>query len=285
VQGTNKLQVLYKPPLGIFSTDAIMGPGSYRISLSPDANYQFSAIETLNPDAKNLTPGRGAGSPYTLRITDVKLYVSTAQLAKEYPVQSILHLHEYQAFSRTMSGPSANMQFQIPVSTESVYVFLQAPNAGSDPFYSPTAFKAVNDSDLNLQHLQVTFGQQTKPATRWSVGRPAPVIVGDFQQYSQQFLSHMYYAGLVDTDRANEACGTESLDEWLQRGPMFCFRFDRDESSRESDISVNIAYGATTATGKPFDPNSKLFIVCKYRTVRQITTQAGQITSVVGLEL
>ncbi|HSG20073.1 MAG TPA: hypothetical protein VLA31_04815, partial [Burkholderiaceae bacterium] len=78
-QAHNKVQVIFRPPLGIFGSNVLMGPGSYKISLSPDSNYRFSAVESKNTDAKGLTPGVGANSPYTLNILDVRFYATTAQ--------------------------------------------------------------------------------------------------------------------------------------------------------------------------------------------------------------
>jgi hypothetical protein len=70
----------------------------------------------------------------------------------------------------------------------------------------------------------------------------------------------------------------------MARGPLYCIKFDRDATSRETELSLQIAYGATTASGQPFDATSKIFIVAKYRTVREITVANGQIVSVVGID-
>lgn len=279
-QGHNKLQIIFRPPLGIFGSNVLMGPGSYKISLSPDSNYRFAAIETVNEDAKGLTPGVGANSPYTVNILDVKFYATTAQKLLPEGAQPALHLMEYQAFSRTMNGTQGSFNFTVPVSTEELFVFLQHPSAGTNPVFPPSKFVAANSSDLNLAAIQVTYAGQTKPQTRWESGFKDSDPAGRNKSY----LTHLYYQQLIESSRCcDQEGGVESLDEWLQRGPVFTFRFDKDATSRETEVNLQISYNEPMA-GVGFATDSKIFVVARYRTVRQLTVSDGAIVSVVGLE-
>ena len=92
-----------------------------------------------------------------------------------------------------------------------------------------------------------------------------------------------YYQQLIESNRCCDQGGAESLDEWLQRGPVFAFRFDKDATSRDTEVNLQVSYN-DPKTGVNFATDSKIFVVARYRTVRQITVADGQITSVVGIE-
>ena len=275
-QGKNRIQLLWKPPLGIFNTDALMGPGSYKISLSPDSSYRLAAVETLNPDAKS---GVGATSAYTINVLDVRFYAGMAQKAMPDGPQPPLHLMEYSVFSKTIQSTQGSFNFTVPPSTEELYVFLQAGSSGQDPVFPPNKFVAVNDSDLNLRSIQMTYAGQTKPQTRWSSG----ITVNDPAGRNSEYIAHLYYQGLLETGRANDQGGAESLDEFLQRGAFYSFRFDKDASSRETEVQLQIGYANVELT-RPFDVTSKVFLVAKHRSVRQITISNGAIVQVVGID-
>ena len=84
-----------------------MGPGQYKISLSPDASFKLSAVETLNPVAKD---GVGPTSAYTLNIQNVRFYAAMAQKSIPDGPQPPLHLMEYSLFSKTMQSSQGSFR-------------------------------------------------------------------------------------------------------------------------------------------------------------------------------
>ena len=275
-QARNALQLIWRPPLGIWGTTNLLGAGQYKISLSPDSNYQFSAVECKQVDAHLKTPGVGVASPYTLTINNVRFYPTTCQYELPDGPQAPLHLLEYAGYARTMSGSQASFNFSVPPSTEQLFVFVQAPSAGSNPVYPPSKFVAVNNSDLNLANVQLTYAGQTKPPTRLQAGFNKSMVGSDVS-----YLTQMYYQGILETGRNNDTGGTESLDDYLQRGPFYAFTFDKDASSMETEVAIQIGYNNPDSA--QFDPGTKLFLVARYRTIREVTVSQGMITKVVGL--
>ena len=49
-QGFNRITADCKPPLGLFDYDDVLGPGNYRLSLTPNSDYQRTAVETRDPN-------------------------------------------------------------------------------------------------------------------------------------------------------------------------------------------------------------------------------------------
>ena len=99
----------------------------------------------------------------------MKLYCCVGKLSIPDEIVQ-LDLLEMAAYSKVMQAKSQNLQFTVPASTETIYVALQNPSAGANPGFPPNKFTAANDSDLNLQSLQITYANQTKTQTRWVSG-------------------------------------------------------------------------------------------------------------------
>ena len=268
-QARHKIQVLYQPPLGIFAVSQPMGSGSYKLSLSPDPSFRLSMVETKDPGYA-LT---GADTRYRVVVKDVKLYVATGKLS--IPLNEIVQLDllEYAAYSKVMSAASENLQFTIPASTETIYVSLQHPSAGSNPAWPPNKFVANRDSDLNLQSLQITYANQTKTMTRWT---------SSFKAGTNQ-LVQLYNMSLQETHRDESSGGAESFNQWLDRGPLYAFKFDRDASARDTEMTVQISYNDAEAGA--FDPQSKLFIIAEYRRLVELTHSNGSIVSVIARDV
>jgi hypothetical protein len=136
-----------------------MGAGDYRIQLNPNASYRTSAVESRNP---NFT-ATGNNSTYTINITDVKLYIYTQKMSIPNQV-STLHLMECNVQSKVYA---TNLQFSVPSSTKAITIFTQAVEAGSNPLYPPSMFKAIGDTDLSLSTLQISYAGTTKSVTPW----------------------------------------------------------------------------------------------------------------------
>jgi hypothetical protein len=277
VQAKNKIQILYRPPLGVYNTDTYLPPGQYRLSLGPNPNYRFACVETLNETAVTL-PSTGATCPYTINVLDVRMYVASAQKQIVDGVQPHLHLMEYQSFSRTMNSTSASFNFTVPASTEELYVGLQHPSAGSNPVWSPARFVGANNSDLNIIGIQVSYAGLTKPPTRTSSGYANEDPAGR----SKAYLTGLYYQSLLELGSSTNPGGEEDIDSWMQRGPLFAFKFNKDARDRSTEVSVQLTYGAGPLGA--FATDSKVFLIARYRAKRQLTVQNGQVTQVVAID-
>lgn len=97
---------------------------------------------------------------------------------------------------------------------------------------------------------------------------------------SKNLLTQLYMQSLIETEMADSVGGVETMDQWLQRGPLYCWRFERDASDRstevQTDISFNKPVGCQTAN---------IFLCCEYTSATEITTSNGQITNVRTLDI
>lgn len=263
-QGRNKIYVLWQPPLGIFDSSEPMGAGDYRIELNPNANFRTSMVETRNDQSAN-------PATYTVNILDVKFYLYTMKMSIPNQV-STMHLMECNIQSKVYA---TNLQFSIPSSTKAITVFIQAAEAGTDGRYPPSMFKAIGDTDLNLNTLQISYAGLTKTVTPWQ---------SNFQNNNPagrntNLLLQRYRDSMVESGMSVEAVGCESFDSWLQRGPIYHFDWSRDMHNRSTEVQL------TTNFSPAIDPTSKVFIAAWYTNGLQYTTNNGLIVEVTKMNV
>lgn len=264
-QARHKIQVMWRPPLGVFQYSQPIGAGQYRFSLSPDPNYRLTMIETLDKGFA-LT---GADSRFKISIADVKFYASVGKLKDTIPdAIHTLDLPEYSVLSKKYSK---SLQFTIPQSSEVLYLALQSPKAGFDPAFPPNLFVTTDQGQNNLDLLQVTFANQTQPQTRWDSAFDA----------SQNALEQFYYSSLQATMRADRPGGAESFEEWLRRGCLYAFRFARDENARDTEVQLTL--NMLDPAGGTFDQDTNVFLISEYRKLTRMTHSGGMVTEVVSL--
>ena len=257
--GRNKVMAMWKPPLALFDHDAPMPAGDYNISLTPNAAFRLTGVETRNPNNK------ADLASYRLNILDVKLYVYVEK-AVVLDENVKIRLTECLVQSKIYT-PS--LPFTVPSSTRAITVFMQGPEYGHDARYSPSMFKTADDTDLNLRTLQVTFNSQTKTSIPWDSEFATNTPVGRNVNLMYQRYRDTYTAAGVDVD----AVGCEDFDSWLKRGGIYHFTFERDSSCRSNEVNIQAKF--TT-----IDPSAKLYCAAWYDVEIHYTTSSGRILNV-----
>jgi hypothetical protein len=214
-------------------------------------------------------------------VKNVIFYASLVKMSIPDSVQE-LHLREYQVQSRQMTAANLNLSFSVPASTVALHLFLQEGTAGSSAAAPPSNFRCNDGSDLNLQVLQVTFDNLTLPQTRWKTA----FTLGEAGSAgrNQSLLQQMYWQGLVARQSESNPGGSETYNQWLDRGPLYSFYFSRDAASRSTDVQVQIAYNPAPG-GVAFATTSRLFLIAEHTRTCEITTSQGLVTAVRALNV
>src|SRR5690606_2032041 len=138
---------------------------------------------------------------------------------------------------------ASQLNFTIPSHTESLTFFVQDNESGHNPMLPPSMFKCLNNSDLRLKTIMVSYAGATKPRTSWES------FFYDGKDQFQQRHTNSY----DESGQHLEVIGCESYSDYLARGPFYHFRFKRDATSRSTKVTVN-----TTFDGLPNGPTSGL---------------------------
>lgn len=258
-QAANVIYTLWQPPLGMFQHDGALGGGDFKLSLNPNANFQAAAVETKNGSYV-------AGTTFDLQVTSLKFYTYVEKLRIPDSIQEI-KLMEYQVLSKPWQP---TLSFTVSPFTEAITVFIQDRFAGYNALVPPSRFKTIDNSDLKLQKIQVSFAGQNKPSIPWD---------SSFSQGVNR-LEQRYFETYEELGIDTNALGCESYDDYLQRGPMYHFHFVRDENNRSSEVSVSTTFNGLSSgpmSNYPNDGSALVFVIAHFRNVARITTSGGRI--------
>ena len=194
-------------------------------------------------------------------------------------------MNEFQCQSKQMTGNgNSNFQWTVPSTTRRLYMFLQDTSAGSNPIIPPSVFRVYGSTgtaanlplaigeEQNLTAIQVTYANITKPQTRWD---------SSFSS-TTNYLVQLYMQSLIETKLDDDVGGSETMDQWLQRGPLYCWSFERDSRDLSTEVQTQITY---TMVNPMVWQTANLFLCAEYTRTSEFTTSNGQIVNVRALNV
>jgi hypothetical protein len=262
----NVYAILWKPPIGIFDSDVNLGSGDYRITLNPNANYKTSAIESLSKLVASET-GAAVGT-FNFEVLELKLYIALVKdEVKQSGVESLFLLEQHLQ-SKPITGYESSLDFNVPPSTKMLAFFIQSNKAGSDTRIPPSRFKALNNYDMAVKSFQLTYANRSRPSTRWT------------SEYTttKNTMQQRFYDTFQECGLANLQGGTESLADWIERGPMYVYKFDRDSTDKSTQVQLQLLVDR-------YEPGCNVIMCAFFTRTVEIAYQNGLITNVVSLNV
>ena len=134
-------------------------------------------------------------------------------------------------------------------------------------------FKVLDNSDLKLATIQVSFGGTTKPAQQ---------IDSNFYNGIDQMKQ--YYRDSYAESDLYKSQGAETYYDFLQRGPFYHYTFKKDVNNQATEVTVSTTFtglpnglgsGAVGGTGK-----ARVFVVAHYKRSIEVETSDGMVKRV-----
>jgi hypothetical protein len=275
-EGHNYVQGFWQPTMcGIFKHHEPMGAMDAQIMLNPSASYKLNAVESV--------PGY-AGSDF--QIKSINFYACVGKMVIPDTVQT-LFLDEYMLQSRTCTTNDVNTNLTVPPSTDTIYVWLQSGKTGQSVLFPPSSFKAEGNAEQNISRLQLTYANQTKPSVVWQ--SEYTNNIGN-NLASRNVLTQFYTQSLLETDRYFDNGGAESFNDWLARGCLFAFHFEKAKENLATQLQLQALYSDPTGTNAdgvvvPFPTDSRIFVAAKYSRTVEVVTAGGMVTNVRSLNV
>jgi len=271
VNGKNQVEIIFVPPLGIFSTSSALCSGTYKISLMPK-NDKVAALETKSPVASL----SAEGAP-VVTVDSLYFFASVFKDTKSYDNGSYyLSLDECNIQTKALAtGTGMNaFNFTIPASTIGIAVFAQGTSSGSLPGTTipPSIFKSLNGDTEALRNIQLTFANTTKPLQDYDSNFTTSTV----NATTLQNLTQRYYQTEQNSDLAMGS--SEDFTDWLTRGGIYYFAWIRGQNDRSSELQV-------TATFNSLSAGAQLFVCSIYRKLVKIEVDSGYITQVTTLSI
>ena len=292
--------VAYQPPVSFFKTkeyNALFG--DMEISLTPNANWRQSAVES----SRGLTTGGyygtdiKHGTDYCFGIKSMRLYLARAKMIEKPPQSLTYHVEDIQIMNKQLPSGSSVINFNIPPSTQRLAVWIQDSAVGTHSMLPLTRFKArqytngsltalnkfgpwSNDYSENLLSLQLNFAGITKPMTNFQRGSGAGQV-GDGK------TNNMLQRWIMTNQNNHNKKRPEKYTDWLSMGPYYLYDFSRSSDNLGTYLTVNVNYKGnqpvrgntqtdTTAS------NINLFVAALY--VRDVALNYGPMGNVLSAQ-
>ena len=123
-------------------------------------------------------------------------------------------------------------------------------------------------TEKNLTSLQLTYANTTKPSTRWSSAYGTGV--NEIQQ--------RYHDSLGESGMLMSTGGSETLEEYLERGAYYHYSFTRDAEDRSTQVQLSTTFSS-------LELGANIFIISWFSRAIELTTTNGQIQSVRSLSV
>ena len=282
-QGRNTRDFIWQPGLGIFDCAVPLGAGEYELVMNPSQDYKLACIDTGTENWGKIATDLGIGEgKVNLEVVDIRFYVCMCRVDLKSSGEEILDLKEWEVLNaniRKGESVTLNEEFTVPSSTESIAMFIQDPQSGKETSVPPSRFHNryfEGDEDpegtgsrvkeaLGLRDYQIEYGNMTKPTIRLD-SRFTPTDQLMFQRYVQSSL---------ESGQFFELTGTETFEEWCERGPIFYETFMKSADNLATRLHVVANFG-------PMINDSRLLVVACYNRTIKITRQNGLIVQVVA---
>jgi hypothetical protein len=255
----------------------------YRITLTPNQNYQIACVEnrSLNalapqpPDANNYVTG------YKLVLDQMNLYVRTYRHTSTDNLRFILDLDSYNCQSESVIGNSLSQKnFDVAASTTHLIVAYQSTLAGSNNTFPPTKLlmDCTNDAyNLDTTRFFLTYAGKSYPSPDQDsvFGNSTNITTGQntLLGESVDYYSWPYIQSMIAANTYDNIGGWESYANWKSKGPIVVVATNKDERSQATRVQINNSFVAPQATR-----NLLLFNI--FKQVCEISIETAKVSSV-----
>jgi hypothetical protein len=270
-QGKSTKMFIWQPALGIFDVADPLGAGEYSISLNPNQDYEFCAVDSgpavaATPYTKNSASGVNT---FRVRVVNMRFYACLVRANLPSSGTETLYLEEMsvQNVNVKASGGGANVneEFNFPSSTHALSMFLQGTTAGKTTSLPPSKFH-VAGYDLNalsLMNYQIQYGNLTKPTIAYE----------STYSSTSNTLQQRYINTMLESGQFFSEAGGETFNQWLERGPLIHETFVKAADNLATRAQIQANYAQLSA-------DARLYVIAHYTTTVQITRTNGMVSNV-----
>jgi len=223
------IELLWQPPISFFNINHYLPPNArYRLTLTPNQNYKVACVESV-VDKK-------AGTDYDVLVNQANLYIRTYRGDSYDAGNFLLDLTSINVQSELV--PSNNLtqkNFDVSPSTTHLIVAYQQSSAGSDTKYSASKFiMDPRNIDVNMDVTRFFLNFAGK-------NYPQPDLDATFVD-GKDYYTWAYMQSVVGGGMYPDVGGTETYEQWKQKGPLFIYAVNRDGRSQATRVQVNQSF-------------------------------------------
>jgi len=270
----NQVEVLYRPPLGIFDSDVALPAGQFKISLMPKSNT-LAGIES------------DIGTKGILEVDSMYFFCSTFRDDKGFENDDYyLNLHECNIQTKTLGtgNSQSNFNFTLPSSTTAIGVWCQAMAQGTDTRVPSSKFNSLNGSGTSLEHIQCVYAGEVKPKQDYDSiisenppgSIPTLTAANGNAVSSAQYVLQRYVETTLNNDLYHVGC--ETFEDYLRRGNIYFFSWIKDADNASTEAQITMTYSNLEA-------DTQVYVLSVYRNLVKVSVMNGFITEVQKLAM
>lgn len=229
-RNVSTFELLWQPPLSVFGLKHALPAGKYSLVLTPqpDLVYQKYAIESTIAD-------RTSPANFNVNVSSMYLYTHVVEGERVDNATYYLDLKQLSCQKDVVTNTQYGAKnFDVSPSTTHLTVAYQSTAAGTNSLRSASKFKCVNNEELNLTRLMISYAGQQFPSPDWD-----GAVTATTDTSTQRYLESLLYSGEYFTEGQ-----AESLKEFQNRGAYYHFNIPREGTDRSTRVAVNSQFSA-----------------------------------------
>lgn len=262
----NEFELIWQPPLSIFKIQHALPSGKYELALNPQSasDFQKCAIESLDKDML-------AGVDFNFEVIDMNFFINTLEGKRVDDMTYLLDLEQTRCQAEDIGNASFGQRnYDVSPSTYALTTAFQDLRSQQNTRFSQTRFRSYDPSGyfetgLGLERFYISYDGQQLPNPDAS-----PQFGTGVDMTTQRYIESQLYSGAYF-----DSGGTETIQDWHERGQYLYFSWPRDGSSRATRVSVHTGF----KTGTNVD-NMRMLLFDHSRQVCKVQIQDGQIIDV-----
>jgi hypothetical protein len=261
--------------LSLFKIDHAMPTGRYELVLNPQTSntFQKRAIQSIIAD-KVPTLGSTVGD-FKFDVVDFYMYTSVVDGPRVDDMTYLLDLNQTRCQSEKIDNTSFGQKnMDVSPSTSALTVAYQDLRSGQDTRVSPSIFKSYDaalntqadvSEELKLDRLFINFA---------GVNRPQPDASPFFRSGVDNTVQR-YVDSQINSGAMHDTGGTETIQEFHQRGSYYHLAWPRDGADRSTRVSVHQGF----QTGADVS-NLRLLLFDHSKQVARIRVENSRVVDV-----
>jgi hypothetical protein len=279
----SNFETIWQPTMSIFKIPHALPCGKYEMVLNPQtsSSWKQRAIESALGQASKVP---GVGGQFDVQIVDMYFYCQSVDGPRADDMSYLLDLQQTRCQAVKVDNASFGQKnADISPSTYAITVAYQDTRAGEHTGISASKFKCYEDSkvdptdangcELKLNRQFLNYAGQNFPqpdASPEFVPQSGGGANGGIDYTTQGYIrTQMNSGSYFDTG------GSETLQEWQQRGAYYYYTISRDGTDRSTRLNVHSGFQAATDTG-----TVRLLMFDHSKQVAKVRVQSGRVVDV-----
>lgn len=230
------VELIYQPPLSIFKVPHAIPGGATMCELV--LNPQTESVYQQNAIQSSLGASKVPGTDFKVNVENMYLYVNTVEGPRVDNTTYYLDLDNIDCQADNVPGASFQQRnFEVSPSTTALTVAYQHSAVGNDTKYSQSIFKGNDNNELKVVRFYVNYAGQSLPN---------PDANPEFKD-GTDFTVQRYMETQINTGSMFDTGGSETIDEWHNRGAYYFQTWCKDGTDRSTRVSVHQGFEVGTA--------------------------------------